>query len=89
MIVLDASVVVHLLLNTSVGRRVGERIADPTVSLHAPQLLDLEVLQVLRRYVLSGQLTAERAEEAVQDFVALDIARHDHQVLVARIWELC
>jgi len=87
-IVLDASVVIHLLLNTPLGLRAGERIAAPDVSLHAPQLLDLEVLQVLRRYVLSGQMTAKRADEAVKDFVDFDIARHDHQVLVGRIWEL-
>lgn len=88
MIVLDASVVIHLLLNTPVGGLVAQRISDPAVSLHAPQLLDLEVLQVLRRYALSGQMSAKRAEEAIRDFIALDIARHDHQVLVARIWEL-
>ena len=88
MIILDASVVIHLLLNTAVGREVGKRIESPELSLHAPQLLDLEVLQVLRRYILTDQLSEQRAEEAIQDLVVLDLTRHDHQVFVGRIWEL-
>lgn len=88
MIVLDASVVVHLLLNTSLGAQVQQRIAAPELTLHAPQLLDLEVVQVLRRYALTGQLSPKRAAEALQDLADLDVARHDHPALVPRIWEL-
>ncbi|MFT4123375.1 MAG: hypothetical protein QM635_06050 [Microbacteriaceae bacterium] len=41
MIVLDASVVVELLLGLPLAGRVRDRIADPAVALHAPQLLVL------------------------------------------------
>ncbi len=66
MIVLDASAVIELLLNTDRGARVAERIADPTESLHAPHLLAVEVAQVLRRYAASAVISG-----AVGD-VALD-----------------
>ena len=50
MIVVDASAAVELLLGTARGAAVAERIFDPAESLHAPELLDLEIAQVLRRY---------------------------------------
>jgi predicted nucleic acid-binding protein len=43
---------------------------------------------VLRRYVQRGAVTAERASEALQSFVALDLERYDHVPLLPRIWAL-
>jgi predicted nucleic acid-binding protein len=54
MIVLDASAVVDWLVQTSAGLRIESRIFSYQETLHAPQLLDLEVTQVLRRLVLLG-----------------------------------
>ncbi len=88
MIVVDASVIIHLLLNTSLSGDIAETIRPPEESLHAPQLIDLEVLQVLRRYVLSEQISKERGLEALQDFNDLGIHRHEHQALVGRVWSL-
>lgn len=88
MIVLDASAVVALLLNTAAGRRVAEAIAPPSLSLHAPELLDIEVLQALGRYVLAGALTAERGGICVEALGHLDIARYGHGQLVSRVWAL-
>lgn len=88
MIVLDASVVVHLLLNTSLSGKVAGAIRSAEQSLHAPQLIDLEVLQVLRRYLLSDQISEERGLHALQDFNDLGIHRHEHQALVGRVWSL-
>ena len=45
MIVLDASALVDLLLNTEPGGRLARRIRTSGVTLHAPQLIDLEVAQ--------------------------------------------
>ena len=53
MIVLDASAAIELLLWTVLGTRVAQRIADPDETLHAPYLIDVEVAQVLRRFVRS------------------------------------
>ncbi len=88
MIVLDASAVVAVLLNTDVGRRVAEEISPSTLSLHAPQLLDIEVLQVLRRYVRLGAMTAERGIIGVEALGQLDITRYGHEALSSRIWAL-
>jgi predicted nucleic acid-binding protein len=87
-IVLDASAVLELLLVTDKGDRVAERIAAPEETLHAPHLLDLEVAQVLRRYVARNQLDAVRAGQAIEDLRDLDLNRYPHDVLLARIWEL-
>lgn len=88
MIVLDASAALELLLVTDKGLRVARRIAPPEETLHVPHLIDLEVTQVLRRYVARGQLAELRAGEALGDFRDLDLVRYPHDVLLERIWEL-
>lgn len=88
MIVLDASAVVELLLGTEMGRTVGERIADPTLGLHAPHLVDVEVAQALRRYVRVGEIDADVAAVALTDLSALDLERHSHEPLLERVWVL-
>lgn len=88
MIVLDASAVLELLLVTGKGARVAERIAAVDETLHAPHLVDLEVAQVLRRYVVRRQLAEARAAEALDDFRDLELNRYPHDVLSSRIWEL-
>jgi len=86
--VLDASAVVALLLNTSAGRRVAEAISSPALSLHAPELLDVEVLQALRRYWRIGALTVERGGTCVAALGDLDITRYSHAELRSRVWAL-
>ena len=88
MIVLDASALLELLLVTDRGGEVAERIAAPEQTLHAPHLIDLEVAQVLRRYVARRQLDETRASEALEDLKDLDLNRYPHDVLLGRIWEL-
>jgi predicted nucleic acid-binding protein len=88
MIVLDASALVELLLGTSLGRIIAERIALPEPGLHAPHLADVEVTQALRRYVLEGELDAGSAASAIDDLRALDVERHSHEPLLDRVWAL-
>jgi predicted nucleic acid-binding protein len=57
-------------------------------TLHAPHLIDLEVAQVLRRYVRSGSISAERGAEALIDLADFPLKRYPHSVLLARIWQL-
>src|SRR5205823_12201066 len=56
--------------------------------LHAPHLLDVEVLSALRRLVHAGEVRAGRAEEAIEDLALLRIVRHGHLDLATRAWEL-
>jgi len=57
-------------------------------SLHAPHLLDLEVLHVLRRFERRGILRPSRAAEAVEDLLDLPLTRYPHAALADRVWEL-
>ena len=88
MIVLDASAAVDWLVQTPAAQRIESRIFSRTQSLHAPELLDLEVAQVLRRLVREGRLSAFRAEQAIQDLLDLRITRYPHTLLLPRIWQL-
>jgi predicted nucleic acid-binding protein len=87
-IVLDASALLELILDTSTGRLVAERIADPAEGLHVPHLADIEVVQALRRYVREGEINADAAEVALDDLRSLDLQRHAHEPLLERVWEL-
>ena len=88
MIVLDASAVLEVLLNTSAGARISARVFAEGETLHAPHLLDLEVAQVLRRYFLSGELAGERAGQALEDLMDLRLVRYPHEPFLPRIWDL-
>jgi len=87
-IVLDASALVELVLDTPSGRIVAERIADPMIGLHTPHLADVEVVQALRRYVREKEIDTEAAATALNDLRALDLQRHAHEPLLERVWEL-
>lgn len=88
MIVVDASALLEVLLNTASGSRITERLFDGKETLHAPCLLDVEVAQVLRRYALAGELTATRGLQAMEDLADFPIIRYPHDVFLPRIWEL-
>ena len=88
MIVLDASAAVDWLLQTAAGQRIETRIYARNESLHAPHLLDLEVVQVLRRLVREGLISSHRADQAIDDLLDLRLTRYPHFVLLPRIWQL-
>ena len=46
----------------------GQSVGSPSEVLVAPHLLDYEVLSVIRRLVLRGELSAGRAHAALEDF---------------------
>lgn len=88
MIVLDASAGVELLRWSSAGQRVAETLADERQTVHVPHLFAIEVTQVLRRLTLQGSVDAVRAEEAIADLGDLDLVRHEHEILLGRVWSL-
>lgn len=88
MIVLDASALVELILDTPTGQAIAGRIADPSEGLHVPHLVDIEVVQALRRYVREGEIDVDTAATALDDLRALDLQRHAHEPLLERVWEL-
>ncbi len=88
MIVLDASAAVELVLQTPRAERIVARALRPEESLHAPCLIDIEVVQAMRRLVQAKEITATRADEALSDFEDWVIQRHEHRPLVRRVWGL-
>jgi predicted nucleic acid-binding protein len=88
-IVVDTSALFEALLPVSpVGELVEKRLSEPNQTVHIPHLLDLEVIQVLRRRVNAGLMTAPRCLRALSDFASLRLFRHPHDFLLPRVWEL-
>jgi predicted nucleic acid-binding protein len=88
LIVIDASALLEILLRTERADRLMERTFSGSEQMHAPQLLDIEITQVLRRLVRQKEITAARGEQALQDLSDVLIERHQHQALIRRIWQL-
>ena len=87
MIVVDASVLAPALADKGAHGRVarsrllGERLA-------APQLIDLQVVSVVRRALLARRLDERRASLALRDLADLPLRRAPHRPLLPRVWEL-
>ena len=86
--VLDASGAIELMLNTAAGKRLAGRLANGTTVVHVPHLIDLEIAQVLRRYVRDGTLTEPMATAALGRWRGLDAERYTHEPFLDRIWRL-
>jgi predicted nucleic acid-binding protein len=86
-IVIDASAAVDLLLNTQRAGAVA-RALRPFREVHAPELIDPEVLAVIRRWTHRGWLPGDQAERAVEELGELALVRHRHTGLRRRAWEL-
>jgi predicted nucleic acid-binding protein len=86
-IVADASAILELLLRTKAGAVVERRLLRRAESIHVPALIDLEVAQVLRRYLTRKEMTPLRARAAIDIMVAFPMQRYTHEPLLSRIWE--
>ena len=87
MIVVDASVIAPALADDDEdGERARSRLRGEWLT--APELLDLEVISVIRKALLGGALTRRRAGSALADLVELNLERVSHRPMLARIWEL-
>ena len=88
MIVVDASAVLETLLRAPNAETVEKRLFDPSQTLHAPHLLDVEVAQVLRRYAGNGEIDDERGRAALADLADFPLRRYPHDFLLPRVWDL-
>jgi predicted nucleic acid-binding protein len=87
-IVVDASALIEVLLNTSRAARIAARLFASTETLHAPHLIDLEVAQVLRRYAAVGELDDERGARALEDLADMPLRRCLRGKLIAERGQL-
>ena len=83
MVVIDASVLVDALLVAGPAR---VRLAND--NLQAPELIDAELLSVLRRLVLADKLPEGHALQALATAERLGLRRHPSRCLWPRPWEL-
>lgn len=88
MIVVDASALVDLLLDQT-GRSdwVAEHVASDG-DLHAPHLIDVEVVSAARRLVHYRRIGAKSGAFALLDLAALSLTRYPHSGLLDRMWRL-
>jgi predicted nucleic acid-binding protein len=87
-VVADASALVEYLLRTGSGPAVEAVLRAPGSAVMVPALCDIEVAAVLRRALRSGQLSVDRAAEALGDYADLPLTRHGHQRLLPRVLAL-
>jgi predicted nucleic acid-binding protein len=79
---------VEFLLGSARAATVRHAVRTPGGSLHIPALCDIEVASALRRLLLTGILSEERAQEALMDYLDLPLTRHGHQNLLAQVLSL-
>jgi predicted nucleic acid-binding protein len=72
-IVVDSAAVVDALTAVSGTDELRTRLREE--ELHAPMLLDFEVVSALRGLTLGGDLSPARAEDALTDYADLSIHR--------------
>ena len=87
MIVVDTSAVIGVLAGQPRVARLVDRVIDDG-DLHAPHLIDVEFQHALRRLVVAGAISDDRAADARMDFADLTIVRYPHVSLADRMWEL-
>jgi predicted nucleic acid-binding protein len=90
LIVVDASVLTDFLLGRpqtmdALELALAGHEHEP---MHAPDLIEPETLNALRRLALSGTVTDRRASEAASDLARVRLIRYPHAPLRERMWEL-
>ena len=89
MIVLDSSAAVDYLLGREPEAAwVRQQLRDAHWRIRVPHVFDVEVVGVLRRYVLARELLAEDAHARVLLLAQLPARRYPHVQLLGRVWEL-
>src|SRR5262245_19199935 len=80
LIVIDASALVELVLQTPAGQRVASRVGSS--ALHAPHVVDLEVTSALRSLERLGMVTLVEAQRALTDYLDLEVTRYALDLLL-------
>ena len=83
----DTSAVLEALAASEPAPGLLERLSADG-DLHAPHLIDTELLRALRRMGIREEISADRAADARGDFAELALVRYPHEPLNDRMWEL-
>ncbi len=87
-IVIDASALGELLLQTGSAFQIRRIVERAGVELHVPELTDIEIASILRGARLAGALSDGRLQEAIADYCDLNLFRHRHLGQLRRILAL-
>ena len=86
-VVVDSSVIVAALIDTGPAGVWAEEVIDDQ-ALYAPELVFVEVTNVLRRLERAKQITTPEANGAQEDLTQLEIELFPFEPFSDRIWEL-
>ncbi len=87
MIVADASAIAELLLARPAAAGIRTALSRHP-ELHVPEHFHVELLSVLRRYAIRGELSQRRAAEALAALADLRAVRYPVIELADAIWDL-
>ncbi len=87
MLVIDTSALIARFTRRPTPEALVQRL-DADLDWHAPHLIDVEALHVLRTLVSRNDLTAGRAGLARTEIALAPITRYAHTLLLSRMWAL-
>jgi predicted nucleic acid-binding protein len=85
-VVIDASALFELVVKSELAPAVAQAVG--TTDMVAPDVVNPEVLSILRRVERRGTLTAQRAVQAVDDLMDAPVRRFSTLPLLAEAWTL-
>jgi predicted nucleic acid-binding protein len=83
-IVLDASAVVDLLIKPAMETGALRARIRRAGIVYAPHLMDAEVTNTLRRYLLRGQIDQVSARRAIRRLARMQVRWRPHRALLGR-----
>lgn len=86
-VVVDASVIVSALVKTGAEAVWSERVLV-SHSLIAPNLVEVEVANILRRLRAAGRLSVDEADQSFRDLTSLKLELQPFAPFAERIWQL-
>jgi predicted nucleic acid-binding protein len=86
-LVVDTSAILDAIAAQEPAPGLVARLSDDG-DLHAPHLIDVEILHALRGMTMRGEITDDRATDARTDFADTALLRYPHEPLSDRVWEL-
>ena len=85
-VVIDASALFELVVQSELAPAVAQAVG--ATDMVAPDVVNPEVLSILRRVERRGALTAQRAVQAVDDLMDAPVRRFSTLPLLAEAWSL-
>lgn len=86
-VVVDSSVLIAVLIDSGPHGTWAEQVVSDR-SLHAPELVRVEAMNVLRRLERKKLITTQEANSAADDLMRLEIVLFSFEPFADRIWEL-